>query len=116
MFHWHTLGFGLMLGGIDTVVLPLTKAVSTGWSITWMIPAVLLYGITPLIFLMGLKNSNLTVMNLVWDLMSDVLVTFFGLFIFKEKLSFTKMAGVALSFVALALMTIDEDKFANFVR
>ena len=81
-----------------------------------MIPAVLLYSITPLIFLMGLKNSNLTVMNLVWDLMSDVLVTFFGLFIFKEKLSFTKMAGVALSFVALALMTIDEDKFANFVR
>jgi len=116
MFHWQTLGFGLLLGGIDTIVLPLTKAVSTGWSTTWMIPAVLLYGITPLIFLVGLKNSNLTILNLVWDLMSDVLVTFFGLFVFKEKLSSTKIAGVVLSFVALALMTIDEDKFANFFR
>ena len=116
MFHWQTLGFGLLLGGIDTIVLPLTKAVSTGWSTIWMVPAVLLYGITPLIFLMGLKNSNLTILNLVWDLMSDVLVTFFGLFVFKEKLSYTKMAGVILSFVALALMTIDEEKIANFIR
>jgi len=116
MFHWHTLGFGLLLGSIDTIVLPLTKAVSTGWNIAWMVPAVVLYGITPLIFLMGLKRSNLTILNLVWDLMSDVLVTFFGLFIFAEKLSYTKLAGVALSFVALALMTVDEEKFANLIR
>jgi len=116
MFHWQTLGFGLLLGSIDAIVLPLTKAVSTGWSTTWMVLAVLLHSITPLIFLRGLKHTQLTILNPVWDLTSVILVTFFGLFIFKEKLSSTKIAGVILSFVALALMTIDEDKFANFFR
>jgi multidrug transporter EmrE-like cation transporter len=116
MFHWQTLGFGLLLGSIDAIVLPLTKAVSTGWSMGWMVPAVLLYSTAPLIFLMGLKRSQLTILNLVWDLSSDILVTFFGLIIFAEKLSTTKLIGVALSFVSLALMTIDEEKFTNLIR
>lgn len=116
MFHWQTLGFGLLLGSIDSIVLPLTKAVSTGWSTGWMVPAVLLYGITPLIFLTGLKHSQLTILNLVWDLTSVILITFFGLIVFQEKLSTTKIIGIALSFVALALMTVDEDKFTNLIR
>jgi multidrug transporter EmrE-like cation transporter len=116
MFDWQTLGFGLLLGGIDSIVLPLTKSVSTGWSTGWMVPAALLHSITPLIFLMGLKHTQLTILNPVWDLTSVILVTFFGLVVFGEKLSSTKLVGVALSFVALALMTVDEDKFTNWIR
>jgi multidrug transporter EmrE-like cation transporter len=116
MFHWQTLGFGLLLGSIDAIVLPLTKAVSTGWSTTWMIPAALLHSITPFIFLTGLKHTQLTILNPVWDLTSVILVTFFGLFVFKEKLSTTKLIGVALSFIALTLMTVDEEKFTNWIR
>jgi drug/metabolite transporter (DMT)-like permease len=44
-------------------------------------------------------------MNLLWDVMSDVVVTGIGLFYFSEKLSKLKKAGVILSFISIILLT-----------
>jgi len=44
-------------------------------------------------------------MNLLWDVMSDVLVTSIGLFYFKEKLTKFKKMGVVLSIISIVLLT-----------
>jgi multidrug transporter EmrE-like cation transporter len=44
-------------------------------------------------------------MNLLWDVMSDVIVTAIGLFYFSEKLTKFKRAGVLLSFISIILLT-----------
>jgi hypothetical protein len=49
--------------------------------------------------------NSLTVMNLIWDVMSDVLVTSIGLFYFSEKLTKLKKLGVMLSFISIILLT-----------
>ena len=46
-------------------------------------------------------------MNLAWDLLSDVLVTFTGLVILGEKVSMMKGIGIALSFVSLFFLSYD---------
>jgi multidrug transporter EmrE-like cation transporter len=54
-----------------------------------------------------LKGETLTVMNLVWDLTSDILVTITGTVMFGEKISFRKWMGVGLAFVSLLLLSTE---------
>lgn len=107
MFKWRTLLFGLVFGLIDALSLSLVKGISHGWSKLLMVIPIALYAINPVIFLQALSGESLTIMNLVWDLVSDVIVTAIGLFVFSETLPPIKLAGVCLSFLSLALMTYE---------
>ena len=115
MFRIQTLLYGLGFGTIDSIALPIVKGVSTGWSKLWMTIPVLMYAATPLILLNALATESLTIMNLVWDLSSDLLVTFIGLIVLAEKLSPIKLLGVFTSFISLFLMTYENDGFDNFL-
>jgi len=93
---------------MDAFMLGMLKAMSLGWINTNLlfIPAIV-YAIQPLIFYKALGSETMTVMNLLWDVISDVLVTVEGLYFFGEKLSHRKMWGVALSFVSIMLLSAE---------
>ena len=93
---------------IDAFMLGLLKAMSLGWINTNLlfIPAIV-YAIQPFIFYKALSTETMTVMNLLWDVLSDVLVTFEGLYFFGEKLSHRKMWGVGLSLVSIMLLSAE---------
>jgi drug/metabolite transporter (DMT)-like permease len=80
-----------------------------------MIIPTLSYAITPWIFLHALKFESMVVMNLMWDLLSDVLVTLSGFFYFQEKVGPYKTIGVVLSLIALTLMSIEDGKWEDFL-
>lgn len=104
-FRWRTVGLGFFMAAIDVFVLSMMKLKSIGSLNGWVLPlAVLVYSIQPLIFYKSLGQETMTVMNLFWDLSSDVLVTLVGLFVFKEYLTPRRMAGVVLSLVSLFLL------------
>ncbi len=107
-----SLLFGLLMATIDAVMLSLIRALNLGWlkdfgwfrGIRWMVLPTLVYALQPWIFLKSLSFESLTVMNLLWDMTSDVLVTLVGLLYFGEDIGPRKMAGVVLSFVAMCLL------------
>lgn len=106
-FDLTALGFGGSMALIDAFILSSLKAFRLGW-IEWkgiLIISMLIYSFQPLIFLESLKFNSLTVMNLLWDVMSDVLVTAIGLFYFSEKLTKFKKLGVIFSFISIILLT-----------
>lgn len=106
-FDLTALGFGGSMALIDGFILSILKAYNLGW-IQWSaIPSIsmLVYSFQPLIFLKSLNHNSLTVMNLLWDVMSDVLVTSIGLFYFSEKLTKFKRLGVFFSFISIILLT-----------
>ena len=114
MFNLRTLLFGVIFGLLDATGLPVVKAVSNGMlSIKWMILPFLLYASSPFIFLKGLQGETLTILNLVWDLSSDLIITVIGLFFFGETIGYTKALGVCLSFVSLFLMSYESEAFEN---
>ena len=89
---------------------------ASGWNPWWLLVPVALYAISPFIFLSALKSGEtLTIMNLVWDLTSDVVITIIGLLIFAEKLSPVKLLGVCFSFVSLFLMTYEGNGWNTFL-
>ena len=106
-FDLTALGFGGSMALIDAFILSTLKASNRGW-IQWrgiIIISMLVYFFQPLIFLESLNHSSLTVMNLLWDVMSDVIVTAIGLFYFSEKLTRFKKLGVFFSFISIILLT-----------
>lgn len=100
------------MAAIDVVSLSILKYISSGTlqSNFWLVPAVLIYACQPLIFLKSLSYEGLTVMNLIWDLSSDILVTALGLLWFKERLPANKVWGVVFAFISLGLMATGEHK------
>ena len=106
-FNLNALGWGGAMALVDAAILSMLKGFEVGW-IQWrgvFLIAMIVYAFQPLLFYQGLKGNGLTVMNLLWDVISDVFVTAIGLFYFQEKLTKFKKAGVLLSFISIILLT-----------
>ena len=102
--------YGVYMASIDTAMLGLIKAISLGWfPKTAMIIPTAIYALQPWLFSAALKYESMVVMNFLWDVMSDIMVTASGLIIFKEKVSRTKLIGVFLAIVSIFLMSCCED-------
>jgi len=101
--------YGTLMASIDVFMLGIIKSISTGAikNIWWMAIPTFVYALQPWIFLQSLRFETMIVMNLLWDLISDILVTGSGLTYFKEKISNKKMAGVLLSLVGMYLMSCE---------
>ena len=111
MKGYYGVAFAFFLAFSDLFNLSLLKMLRTGDVLNkaWLFLPMLVYGFQPLIFYFGLAHTSLTVLNLLWDVMSDVLVTLVGVYYFKEKLSMQKWIGVAFAFIAVVLLGSDGD-------
>ena len=116
-FEWIPIGFGALMAGIDVFMLSLIKIISKDRArlLRWMILPTIIYAIQPWLFLSSLRYESLIVMNLMWDLISDVLVTAAGFIYFKETLGPYKTLGVILSFVSITLMSIQDGSWEDFL-
>jgi multidrug transporter EmrE-like cation transporter len=105
--------YGLFMATIDVFMLAILKMISTGAikNILWMAIPTLVYAIQPWVFLQSLRFESMIVMNLLWDLISDVLVTANGILYFKETLSRTKAFGVFFSLLGIFLISCEKAGF-----
>jgi len=103
------IAFASFMASFDVIVFNWLKQYSLG-TISWKIIPVgmILYGLQPLIFLQSLNYETMTVMNILWDMISDLFVTAMGLLYFKEKLSGMKQIGIMFAFIAIVLLSYDE--------
>ena len=109
MLHIIPILFATAMAFVDTWVLSCLKNYTLGLSSWTCIPiGMLMYGLQPFIFLQSLRFESMTVMNILWDLISDVLVTATGLFYFKEKLSPMKQVALGCAFLAIVLFGYDD--------
>ena len=94
------------MASIDTSMLGLIKWISISHTkkLIYMIIPTIVYAIQPWIFFSALKFESMIVMNLVWDLSSDLLVTLLGFFYFGERLGRIRMLGLVLGMMSLCLL------------
>jgi multidrug transporter EmrE-like cation transporter len=102
--------YGLFMASIDVFMLGILKMISTGAikNMLWMAIPTVVYALQPWVFLQSLRFESMIVMNLLWDLISDVLVTANGVLYFKESLSRTKAFGVMFSLLGIFLMSCEK--------
>lgn len=99
------------MASVDAIVMPLLKAKKLGMLTgNWMFPlAALVYSTQPFIFYKSLSTDSMTVMNLLWDVMSDVLVAVIGIFVFGETLSSLQWLGMVLAILGITLLGCCDD-------
>ena len=109
MFNFIPVAFATLMATMDAVVLAWIKDYALGL-VSWkFVPlAMFMYGLQPYIFLQSMRYESMTVMNIMWDLISDVLVTATGLLYFKEKLTPVKHGALGLAFVSILLFACDD--------
>lgn len=118
MFNLIPIAMATTMASIDTIVLAGLKKYDMG-TITWrgIVPiAMLVYSLQPYLFLQALQYESMTVMNILWDVISDILVTIMGIFYFKEQISSMKQVGLSFAFVAIVLMSYDELSSESFSK
>jgi multidrug transporter EmrE-like cation transporter len=108
-FNTMSFKFGFIMALVDVFMLSIVKSVSLNSRLLkWMIVPTIVYAVQPWIFLQSLEYETLIIMNLLWDLISNVLVTLAGLILFKESIGPYKMIGVILSFISITLLSLDD--------
>ena len=98
--------YALYLASVDAIIMPLLKAKRTGMLTgTWMLPfATFIYAMQPLVFYQALSLESMTIMNMLWDVMSDILVAVIGIFVFGESLTKIQMLGLVFSLIGITLL------------
>ncbi len=104
---FKALLFGLSMAIIDAIVLSLLKIQNTHqkYTNTFFVIAMIIYSLQPLIFYKGLTYAPMSILNILWDLFSDLLVCIIGFVIFKEQLTTRQYTGIVLAFVSIVLLS-----------
>ena len=103
--------FGLVMAAIDVVMMFTAKFVSLG-SVSYglgLTIATLVYSVQPYLFIKATRLESMTVANLIWNLTSDVLVTFSGVMVFKESIKGLRWVAIGMSMIALLLFAYTDD-------
>lgn len=109
LFNTIPLGFAATMAGIDSTMLTLIKYISTQKQhVGWIILPMIFYSLQPVLFYFSMQYETLVVMNLLWDVISDVAITAIGLFFFKEKIGPYKKLGVIFSFISIVLLSLND--------
>lgn len=109
MFYIVPILFATLMASIDSLVLSYLKKYTLGIASWISIPiGMIVYSLQPLIFLHSLRFESMTVMNILWDLISDVIVSITGVFYFKERISPIKQLALGCAFIAIVLFAYDE--------
>ncbi len=103
--------FGTCMAIVDIFMMSVTKMVSIGSISTSVgIPlSISLYAMEPLIFLKAMKYEGMVVTNLVWNLMSNIIVTLQGVLVFGESIKGLRWLGIAMSLLSLGLLAYTND-------
>ena len=67
----------------------------------------ILYSLQIPLFYYGLRTTSMTVLNITWNLFSNILVTLMGIFYFKENINGLKTVAIIMGISSIVLFTLD---------
>ena len=107
--NYHLFLVGLLLTINDLISFGLCKYIFLqNINIIYLLIPTIMYAFQIPLFFYGINYSSMTVLNIVWNLMSIILVTCLGLFYFKEKISNVRTIALVLGLFSLFLFSLDE--------
>ena len=101
------LTYGLILAFNDVINMSINKEIIIGNLATKWLPIIcILYGSQMYIFNKGLQVTQMSVLNLTWNLFSNVIITIIGIYYFKENITNLESYGVAFALFSLFLFAL----------
>ena len=110
-FNTLPIFFGTIMAIVDIFMMSSVKMIHQKTiPYSWGIPlSISLYALQPLIFLKAMTYEGMVVTNLVWNLMSNIIVTLQGVLIFGESIKGLRWIGIAMAVVSLGFLAYTDD-------
>jgi len=106
-FDMLPVSFGVFMALLDVVMMGSAKLISIDaipYSVGLTL-ATIVYSLQPFFFVKALEFENMTVVNVIWNLASDTLITTMGIFFFGEEISGLRWLAMFLSLVSIGLFS-----------
>jgi multidrug transporter EmrE-like cation transporter len=106
-FDLLPVSFAIVMATLDVIMMGTAKLVSLDaipYSIGLAFSTVV-YSLQPFLFMKALQFENMTIVNIIWNLASDTLITALGIFYFGETISGLRWVAMFLSIVSIGLFS-----------
>jgi len=103
----YSIFFGILLASNDVISMGITKKINLNeLSSYWLYLVYILYGFQMIIFYYGMKIASMSVLNLTWNLLSNIIITIIGIYYFKENITHLETWGILFALFALFLFIL----------
>jgi len=105
------IAFGLVMAGLDIAMMSVAKFTHLGKLpyIGGLALSTALYSLEPFLFIKALSFESMVAVNLIWNLVSSVVVTLIGIFFFKESVKGLRLLAVLIGLFSLGLFAITDE-------
>ena len=110
-FNTLPIFFGTLMATVDIFMMSSVKMIHQGTiPYSWGIPmSICFYALQPLIFLKAMTYEGMVVTNLVWNLMSNIIITIQGVLVFGESIKGLRWVGIAMAIFSLGFLAYTGD-------
>jgi len=110
-FSLLPIAFGTVMALNDVLMMTSLKLVHNGVvsSTVGILFSLLCYLLQPLIFLKALNYEGMAQTNLVWNLISNIIITIEGVFVFGESIKGLRWLAMLMGLLSLFLFAYSEN-------
>uniref|UniRef100_A0A6C0J2F3 EamA domain-containing protein n=1 Tax=viral metagenome TaxID=1070528 RepID=A0A6C0J2F3_9ZZZZ len=104
-FNTLPIVFGVVMALLDIFMMGMAKEVSLK-TVPYALGlggATLIYAFQPYLFVKALTFENMTVVNLIWNLSSDIIVTLMGVLYYGESIAGLRWLALCMSLFSIGL-------------
>jgi hypothetical protein len=109
--HILPIAFGLVMAGLDIGMMSVAKLTHLGKLpyLGGLSLSTAIYSLQPILFLKALSFESMVATNLVWNLVSSVVVTLLGIFYFGETVKGLRLLAVLIGLFSLLLFAFTDE-------
>ena len=104
-FSFLPLVFGVLMALLDVGMMGVAKLTNQKKFsyLGGLLLSTLIYTPQPYLFLKAMNFENMTAVNLIWNLSSNLIVTLMGVFYFGEKIAGLRWVAIGMALFSLGL-------------
>jgi len=109
--HIIPLLIGLLMASLDIGMMSVAKLTNLGRVpyLGGLAASTALYSLQPFLFLQALRFESMVAANLLWNLISMIVVTLIGVFFFNESIKGLRIVAILLGLLSIGLFTFTEE-------
>jgi hypothetical protein len=109
--HFLPITFGLAMASVDICMMSVAKLTHLGKIpyLAGLLGSMAIYALQPVLFMKALTFESMLATNLIWNLVSSVVITLLGVFYFKESVKGLRILAVLIALLSLVLFAFTDE-------
>jgi len=109
--HFLPITFGLAMASVDICMMSVAKLTHLGKIpyLAGLLGSMGIYALQPVLFMKALTFESMIATNLIWNLVSSVVISLIGVFFFKESVKGLRLLAILIALLSLVLFAFSNE-------